>query len=379
MQADPRPVAAPGPDGGQAVIQVVRELNPNGGVGGVVFELKTALDARAIPNSVLTLEAVTGGKPRPRRPDSKLQLLQDVVLFSVLGSRAIARAKQRNPRCLIINHADPLGGDIFVDHGLHKAMVMDRPGVLLRNPIHLFLLIREEIRHRARRYKAVVCLSEQGVETLRRHFPSTRTAQVVAIPNGIALDRFVPDPAKLVPRGTEEPFDLLFVGHEFERKGLPLILEALPQLPDGVRLTVVGGGEALIRKEQARAQGLGVAGRVRFLGRRTDVPDIMRASDLLLLPSIAEAWPLVALEAMASGTPVLMTPVAAGPEIVGDGLGGLLIERTAADIAAKVMALHADPVRFLKLRQGAIEKARRYPWSAIAERYLALGRELRAT
>ena len=70
---------------------------------------------------------------------------------------------------------------------------------------------------------------------------------------------------------------------------------------------------------------LGVADRIRFLGHREDVPDLLRAADIFLLPSTSEGLPLSVLEAQATKVPVLAAPTAGIPEVITDGETGFLI------------------------------------------------------
>ncbi len=138
--------------------------------------------------------------------------------------------------------------------------------------------------------------------------------RVVHIDNGLAL------PASSPPAGPVR--NLLFVGLLVERKGVDLLLAALAEaartgLPDDVRLTVVGDGPERAALE-ASASGLGLASRVDFLGFRSDVPHLMADADAFVLPARMEQQPLVLIEAMASGLPVLATDVGG----VADMLGG---------------------------------------------------------
>ena len=86
------------------------------------------------------------------------------------------------------------------------------------------------------------------------------------------------------------------------------------------------------------------AGRVHFLGQREDVPDILAALDLSLLPSWEEPFGLAVVESMAMGTPPLVTSVGAGPELVEDGVSGrVLPPREPAVWAAAARELLEDP------------------------------------
>ena len=138
----------------------------------------------------------------------------------------------------------------------------------------------------------------------RLHVPVGR---VVHIDNGLDLPALAD---RTEDAGTGR---LLFVGLLVERKGVDVLLRALarqPTGPDGARhtLTVAGDGPHRLALERLRDD-LGLADRVTFLGFRTDVPQLMAHHDAFVLPARMEQQPLVLIEAMASGLPVLATDV----------------------------------------------------------------------
>ena len=85
---------------------------------------------------------------------------------------------------------------------------------------------------------------------------------------------------------------------------------------------------------------LGVADRIRFLGHREDVPDLLRAADIFFLPSTSEGLPLSVLEAQATKVPVLAAPTAGIPEVITDGETGFLIPaEDAVGYAQRIVSL----------------------------------------
>jgi glycosyltransferase involved in cell wall biosynthesis len=123
-----------------------------------------------------------------------------------------------------------------------------------------------------------------------------------------------------------------------EQKGHRFLFEALAsreELSD-VHLLVIGGGD-LALSLQGRAQSLGLAPRVHFLGARRDLGDLLAAMDVFVMPSLWEGLPLSMVLAMGAGVPVVATAVAGIPEVVADGQTGLLVP--AGDSAALGAAL----------------------------------------
>lgn len=121
----------------------------------------------------------------------------------------------------------------------------------------------------------------------------------------------------------DDTFLLVAVGRLTERKGHVVLLDAMSGLPDRVHLMIVGTGE-LEERLRGIAGEAGIGGRIHFLGRREDVPALLRCSDILVLPSILEATPYVLVEAMAAGLPVVASGIYGVPEIVSRGETGLL-------------------------------------------------------
>jgi len=135
---------------------------------------------------------------------------------------------------------------------------------------------------------------------------------------------------------------VLCVGRMTPQKGQDTLIRAFSfSALSGARLVLAGGGGQQASLEEL-SRDLGVADRVRFLGTRTDVPDLMRAADLLALPSLHEGFGLVVAEGLASGIPVVANRVGPVPEILREGETGVLVE--AGDPGALAAAL-ADLLR----------------------------------
>lgn len=150
-----------------------------------------------------------------------------------------------------------------------------------------------------------------------------------------------------VPHPDQRPH-IAFVGRLDPVKGADLLLDALaalrPTYPD-LTATFIGDGPQAAQT-RAHARALGLDNVTTFLGAQpeTAVADLLQRSDLLVLPSFAEGLPVVLMEAMACGLPVVASRIAGIPELVRDGENGLLI--SAGDTAALIRAIDrllADP------------------------------------
>jgi glycosyltransferase involved in cell wall biosynthesis len=120
------------------------------------------------------------------------------------------------------------------------------------------------------------------------------------------------------------------VGDVIPRKGAIYLVQALPEIlarhPHAM-IALVGseGPASYIEKIKTTAKQLGVSSRILWLGRRSDVPEILPAMDLWTLPSLEESLPLALLEAMAAGLPVVASAVGGIPECITSEKTGLLV------------------------------------------------------
>jgi glycosyltransferase involved in cell wall biosynthesis len=170
--------------------------------------------------------------------------------------------------------------------------------------------------------------------------------RLIAVPNGIDTRLYRPAPVNWnthqeLRRGASHV--VLIIGHLSDVKGYPTFLHAAAriasQLP-GCLFLALGGettGPGPLERYERLAGELGLRDRVRFLGFRSDVADVMRAADVVVLPSLSEGLPLVILEAMSCGKPVVATPVGGIPEALVDGETGLLVPPNDSEELAKAV------------------------------------------
>ena len=193
----------------------------------------------------------------------------------------------------------------------------------------------------------------QVIVTTRTYGATSRAVwryNPVVVPNAVDHRRFRPDvdggavrERLNIPR--EAPVALL-VGRIVPHKGVEHFIEAARFVPDA-RFLVVGEG-SLLEAMRRFAGTMGVADRVRFLGRVSDenLPKVYAACDVFVLPSVSrlEAFGIVALEAMATAKPVIVADIPGVREVIEDGREGLLADpMNARDLAEKIRRLLGDP------------------------------------
>lgn len=366
------------------IVQIAPGIAPGTGVAGVAWNLEQQWRALGHTVDSFTMAQLRSGKSRrePRtRVGRALLRIGEAVEFTVLGTRAAKRFLAEHPGAASVCHNAVLAGDVYVNHGVLLASMRARGHWLwriLRNPLHVFTVTRDRIRYRGHTHRAIVALASSEADTLRRTYGRVGPP-IRIIPNGVDLERFRP-PTPEERRQARELFHLddehrvvLFVGHEFDRKGLPLAIAALQHAPT-VMLLVVGGNADTIAGMTELARTLGVSERVLFVGKRSDLPQMLAAADMFTLPSAYEANALVVLEALAAGVPVIGTAVGFAPEIIRDGVNGELVPRDAAALAAAFERFALGDVE--DRRAACRASVEHLTWRASAEAYIELLSEL---
>lgn len=377
------------------ILQVAVEIGLAGGAECVAFELHRAWLAHAIDARVLTSRA---SEPEAgqgislilswltswvmRLPSRHLAVLFAVPVFTLV---ATWRVWQSRGKKIVVSHGDSLIGDVCVVHAVNRACLAEkrRAGYYgwLLNPINLWIAWRDRWMLGGGRYRRIVAISERVRKELKEYY-KVSDDRIVTIPNGINLSRFNPNNSQSkaeVRLSFGIPLDVplvLFVGGRFRIKGLKFAIKALAEMQTTAFLLVVGNDT--IAPFKRLAQELGVSERVIFAGGRSDLPRIYPAADAFVLPTLYETFALVCLEAMASGLPVLASPVGGIEDYLRDGENGFHIDRDPTAIAAKLDRLLSDSTLQARIREAGLATAETYGWEKISKQYLRLFDELTA-
>lgn len=374
------------------IVQVVQEFSREGGVENVAFELAKAFSRAGVRNRVIAAAvaedddaAAAIERVAPwlshiptRGPLRYFGRLIVVPLFTIAATLALTR---RAPAAQIIGHGDCLRGDVLVVHSVNAESLLQKRKAgkwsWRLNPMHYWVAMRDRWMIGGLRYRKFVAVSTRVREELQFHY-KVPAERICVIYNGIDLDRFQASEhahAK-IRQAFAIPHDarlLLFVGHEFERKGLAPLVEALALLDERYWLTVVGSDNPARYRKLAGA----AKDQLVFCGARRDVEAFYAAADAFVLPTVYETFSLVCMEAMAAGLPVFATRVGGIEDYLKDGVNGFAIERDAHDIADKLRAAFDDVADFAALRAGARATAEAFGWDAVAAKYLDFLDEMR--
>lgn len=255
--------------------------------------------------------------------------------------------------------------------------VKNRARVSEREPL---ARIRRE-RELAASADAILTAGAHEHALLERHYGADR-ARMASIPCGVDTERFRPRDREACRRALgiegERPA-LLWVGRLEKLKGVDILIDALAQLreADPLLLAVGGdGGAGALRAElEERARVAGLAANVRFTGAvaHEELPAWYAAADVCVAPSYYESFGLVAVEALACGTPVVASRVGGLIETVTDGVNGYLIPwRCPEPFAEKLEVLIRNPELRANFARAARRSAERFRWDGIARRVAAL-------
>ena len=209
-----------------------------------------------------------------------------------------------------------------------------------------------------------IAVPTEGVARILTDLQGVPVEKVVVIPFGVDFNKYrasSPDaPSRLRSEyGLEGKYLALVCGRLNPEKGLEYLLRAVPRVRtanNDFRLAIVGRGE---RERELRelCQELGLEDVVRFVGWRKDAMDWIASADLVVHPALCESWCQVLFEALGFTKPVIMTPVGAAPEVIGNNERGRLVPPGNSDaIADAIIELMNDR----ELARSLAESGRNY-------------------
>jgi glycosyltransferase involved in cell wall biosynthesis len=237
--------------------------------------------------------------------------------------------------------------------------------------------------YRPGRLRLLAAVSHQVAGELRESYPGVA---ILETPNGVDLERFCADVSirqdVRSELGTDEgTIVALFVGGDWDRKGLTLAIDSLAIARSTAReleLWVLGAGDERRFAVHAAAAGVGEA--IRFLGQRREAERFYQAADIYLGCSGYEPFSLALLEAAAAGLPLITTRVGAASALL-DGTedpSGVLVERHAGEVGAVLGALATDAGRRACFGKAARRRAERFGWNRLADTVDKIYQELLA-
>ena len=200
--------------------------------------------------------------------------------------------------------------------------------------------------------------------------------EVSVIPNFVDADAFAPIPCEDKGIGNGKDVVITHISNFRPVKrvhDLVYAMKIVSKKAPGAKLMLVGDGPDRISVERL-VKRLGLENHVMLTGFRSDVANLLRCSDVVVLCSQTESAPLTLLEGMSCGLPVIATSVGGIPEIVDDGVNGFLVQpKNPEAIAEKILELNADPGLRRRLGETARERVlERYTAEKVVGQYLEI-------
>ena len=249
------------------------------------------------------------------------------------------------------------------------------------NPLHLCLLNMER-----RLFSDTPCIianSNMVKANIIKHY-AVPEEKIHLLYNGVDLDRFTPENKEKWRKQVRNNLALrhdanlvLFVGSGFRRKGLQVLLEAVPLIKNNeIQVLVIGKGP--VHKFKALAVRYGIADRIIFMGPQKEIERFYSAADLFVLPTLYDPFSNATLEAMASGIPVVTTRNNGAAELIENGKEGFIVndmfdaQELATHMAAALSgADHMGEAARRKAGEFSIEKTAR-AFAEIIDRVISL-------
>jgi glycosyltransferase involved in cell wall biosynthesis len=370
-------------DAGRIRLLLVESGRTVGGTERVVWELATRLPAARFEVHVWL-------PPDPGVDELAAALAQagaavDRVAevdrrFDVKGMLATwSRLRRLKPDLLHVHHVWP-AADRYLPllaraAGVRRLVVTEHLTGQAHSPAQR-VLKRDELS----RADAVTAVTGAIVDTLVRDY-GIEPSRVQVIPNGADppdVEREAEAAKRWRERFLPTPVRPLWVvaGRLEEQKGHDVLFEALERLvAKGLdfRLVVAGDGSRRSWLEQ-QALSRGLVPRVQFVGQLDDVGGLLAAADAVLLPSRWEGLPLVLLEAMVRGRPIVASAVGGVPDAIEDGVHGTLVPPGDPEALARALEqLHRSADRAWRLGSAAARRAReRFTWRAMVDDFEAV-------
>jgi glycosyltransferase involved in cell wall biosynthesis len=346
------------------VLQVIDSL-PQGGAEQLLVTLAASIDKRRYDLRVCSLHGLDEESPVVRALRAR-----NVPIYTVPGAtwhdpRHVAHVASllRKHHIDIVHAHLPYATTI----GILAGAITRRPVVVTMHSVRdarrslggLKQMVQVETLRRGARV-IIACAPEVGADALQRlRLPAHK---LVVIPNGIdtralaSVDPRVAWSCRCDLLGAHAGPLVVTVGNLVPAKGHEQLVEATEQLlvrfPEA-RVVIVGRAGHNETTVRDRITALGLKERVLLAGQRSDVPAVLAAADLFVLPSLWEGLPLAMLEAMAAGTPVVASAVGGVAGVLEDRVSGRLVP--AADARALALAM----IEMLSLPESAQQMARR--------------------
>ena len=251
---------------------------------------------------------------------------------------------------------------IYMAHGFHFYSGAPLLNWLIYYPVERFL---------SRFTDGLITINQEDYRRAQK-FHAIKTVLIPGV--GIDLGRFQGEgQAKQELRKrlsiSEEQFVLMSVGELSERKNHMVVIKALARLKEYDILYLICGDGPLQEQLQAEAEKLGIGNRVRLLGFRQDISELLAVADVFVFPSLQEGLPVAMMEAMASGLPIVASEIRGNKDLLQNNQGGYLVKaREPGQFAEAVVKMMQTPGKRDEMGKHNIEVIKNYSQEAVLQK-----------
>lgn len=272
------------------------------------------------------------------------------------------------------NSSPQLSTAIANNLGCKKILVTTEHNTHNRKRSH-FLLSRID-RWMYKQYSKIICISPKTQDLLCSYLSATEfnTGKICTISNGVDIKEF----SNAEPNSQIRPSNrciITMVGAFRPQKDQKTVIDALALLPQNqFQLWLIGDGE-LFEEVSKYAAKSPVHENIRFWGNRSDVPILLRTSDIIVMSSHWEGFGLAAVEGMAAKKPVVASDVDGLKQIV-DGAGLIFKVGNAIDLSKKILDIYSTPEKYKLIADKCFSRALEFDISKMVNEYYSLYQEL---
>lgn len=211
-----------------------------------------------------------------------------------------------------------------------------------------------------------IAISKRIEEASKAYF---KTSNIIRIENGVEIEKFKSG----IPISKRNNKGILHVGRFVDVKNQKLLIESVSMIDNlNLNVTFVGDGETLVENKRLVSK-LDLEDRVKFLGRRNDISNIMDKNTIFVLCSTMEGAPISIIEAMANGMAIIATDVGGVRDFIDDGKNGVIVNSNSPDeLAAAIKWLLGDEKKVSELSKNAIIKSKNYDMKVCVDKHISL-------
>jgi glycosyltransferase involved in cell wall biosynthesis len=296
----------------------------------------------------------------------KMHCLNIKSLYNPLVALKIRRFLKRQPRYDIIHvHLFPaLYWVPLATAGMRQHLIWTEHSTSNRRQQKLFFRYADRMAYS--QYDKIICISQATCNSLGEWMGAqANDSRLCVIENGI-------DTAKFIRKKTErqQPYTLIQVSRFEASKDQDTVIRAMPLLPQDIQLVFVGDGSRMEACKEL-CKKLNVQDRVRFLGARADIAQLLSEADIAIQSSHWEGFGLTAVEAMAAGLPVIATNVDGLRQVVEDA-GMLFTQGDEKELAQTISLLINTPTLYHDLSEKSLQQAKYYDISNMTDKYMEI-------